>query len=52
MLTNGKASGRLRSGIAVQATMTSHLSRDDLASFILDVAQGGSFVHQAPVVSR
>ncbi|MFL6656905.1 MAG: NAD(P)H-binding protein [Massilia sp.] len=51
VLTNGKASGRFRSGIDVQARMTGPLSRDDLVFLILDVVRDGSRVHQPPVVS-
>jgi putative NADH-flavin reductase len=51
VLTNGKATGRFRSGIDMRPTMTGHLSRDDLAAFILGVAEGATFIRQAPVVS-
>ena len=50
-LTNGQASGRYRSGIRLRRGMTGRLSRADLAAFILQTAESGEFIGQAPVVS-
>lgn len=50
-LTNGQAQGRYRAGAALRPGLTGHLSRADLAAFILATAQGGSYIRAAPVVT-
>ena len=51
-LTNGQASGRYRSGTGLRPGIAGRLSRADLAAFILQTAESGNFIGQAPVVSR
>lgn len=50
VLTNGKAKGRYHSGIALNPGITGRISRADLASFILQTAVSGRYIHQVPVV--
>ncbi|MEJ5075814.1 MULTISPECIES: NAD(P)H-binding protein [Erwiniaceae] len=38
MLTNAKASGRYLSGVSMSLGVTGRISRDDLASFILNIS--------------
>lgn len=49
-LTNGKASGHYRCGVTLKPGMTGHLSRADLAAFMLQTASSGAYMRQAPVV--
>lgn len=49
-LTNGKASGDYRCGVGLRPGITGRLSRADLAGFMLQTAQSGSYIGQAPVV--
>lgn len=49
-LTNGQASGRYCSGIDLKPGITGHLARADLAAFILQAAEQGQYIGQAPVV--
>jgi putative NADH-flavin reductase len=50
-LTNGPATGSYRHGIDLRPGLTARLSRADLASFIVDVCEGGKYHREAPVVS-
>lgn len=50
-LTNGQATARFRSGTALRPALTGHLARADLAAFLLDAAERGAYLRQAPVVS-
>lgn len=50
-LTNGAATGDYRASTSLRPGVTGRLSRADLAGFMLSVAESGSYLHQAPVVS-
>ncbi len=49
-LTNGKHTGRYRTGIDLKVGMTGHISRADLADFILQEVTRNAFVGRAPIV--
>jgi uncharacterized protein YbjT (DUF2867 family) len=51
VLTNGAATGNYRSGPALKPGWLGHLSRDDLAAFILGEAETGAHTGKAVVVS-
>jgi len=51
MLTNAKAGGRYHSGVSMRPGITGRISREDLASFILNISINEQYIHQAPVVS-
>jgi uncharacterized protein YbjT (DUF2867 family) len=51
VLTNGAASGDYRSGPALKPGWLGHLSRADLAAFILTEAETGAYTGKAVVVS-
>ena len=51
-LTNGAASGSYRCGVALRPGVTGHVSRADLAAFILRTAENGAYFHEAPIVSE
>ena len=51
VLTNGEASGRYHSGSGLRPGITGRLSRADLAAFMLQTAEQGNYIDQAPVVA-
>lgn len=50
-LTDGPKSGNIRVGMVGQGT-GANLSRADMAAFMLELAQNGQYLHQAPVISN
>ena len=50
VLTNGRASGHYRAGVAIKPAVSAHLSRADLAAFMLSEAEDARWMRQAPVV--
>jgi putative NADH-flavin reductase len=50
-LTNRKAGGNYRAGTTLRPGVTGHLSRADLAAFMLNEAESGNYRRAAPVVS-
>ena len=51
VLTNGRHTGKYRSGVDLKVGMTGRISRADLADFILREAVRHEFVRQAPIVT-
>ncbi|MEJ0045615.1 MAG: SDR family oxidoreductase [Rhodospirillales bacterium] len=50
-LTNGKRTGRYRSGIDLKVGITGRISRADLADFILQEIMQKAFTREAPIIS-